>query len=340
MVRRELSPGSRKLLNSFALFATLLVFGTAGFFVVDHLDDTPEQRSLFGALYFTLIVLTTVGMEGPTSDLERKFAAVLMLVGIFLVAAAASNLVAYAIDGELNQHLQKRRLRKMIRNMDRHFIVVGYGRMGRALCNQLRDAGRDHVLIERKASLAEHARQHGIAVIEGDGTDEETLAEAGIATAAGLASCLPSDPANVFVTLTVRGLRPDMTIVARAEDPATEPKLARAGATSVICPPVVGATRLRETLIQPGVIDLLPAEHADADEIDVCNAAVARLPGLIGQSLADARITDRTELIVAAIDRAGRKTFQPDPSTVLEADDHLIAIGPEGGIERLREAFG
>ncbi len=100
----------RKLLFSLALFGSLLVFGTLGYYSVGRIDDVPGERSLLDAFYFTLVILTTVGMESPVSTFERIFSIVLMLVGIFLVAAAASNVVAFAIDGELNKHFGRRKI--------------------------------------------------------------------------------------------------------------------------------------------------------------------------------------------------------------------------------------
>lgn len=322
------------------LFASLLLFGTVGFYVVDRFDAEEGARSLADSFYFTLVVLTTVGMDGPVSQLERYFSIVLMLVGIFLAAAAASNLVAFAIDGELNKHFGRRRLEKMLRKQEAHFIVVGFGRMGRALCQQMAEKKEAFVLIERSPTLAEEAQAMDYLVVEGDATDESTLRRAGIADATGLATCLPSDPANVFVTLTARGLRPYMDIVSRAEDPLTEAKLLRAGATRVICPPVVGARRLREMLIKPMVVDLIPDTSAEAESLDVCTCRVDSLPGLMGKTLGETQFKETTGMLVAAVERNGTKTFEPSDDFILSDTDKLFTIGPDGGAERIMDAFG
>ena len=325
---------------SLALFGSLLSFGTVGYYAVSRMDDVLGERSFLDAFYFTLVVLTTVGMESPASVLERRFSTVLMLVGIFLVAAAASNVVAFAIDGELNKHFGRRKLEKLVSQLDGHFIVVGFGRMGRALCERLSDAHESFVLIERQEALAEQARAHGFLCVTGDATEESTLKAAGIERAAGLATCLPNDPANVFATLTARGMRPDMEVVARAEDPATEAKLIRAGANRVICPPVVGASRLHEMLVKPVITDLIPATSAEADLLDVCALRVGGLPGLIGKTLAEADIQGRTGMIVTAHERNGAATFSPPGTIRLERDDKLYLMGPDGGSHKLIVAFG
>lgn len=330
----------RKLLISLALFGSLLTFGTLGSYCVCRIDDVPGERSLVDAFYFTLVVLTTVGMESPVSALERVFSIVLMLVGIFLAAAAASNVVAFAIDGELNKHFGRRKLEKLVKDLDAHFIVVGFGRMGRALCDRLIEATEPFVLIERQEALAEQARARGLLCVCGDATDEDTLRAAGIERAAGLATCLPNDPANVFVTLTARGMRPAMEIVARAEDPATEAKLIRAGANRVICPPVVGAARLHEMLVKPVIADLIPATSAEADLLDVCAVNVGGLPALVGRTLAEANIQGRTGMIVAAHERDGATTFSPPDNTRLGPEDKLYLMGPDGGSRSLILVFG
>ncbi|MEO1093252.1 MAG: NAD(P)-binding protein, partial [Pseudomonadota bacterium] len=172
-------------------------------------------------------------------------------------AAAASNLVAFAVDGELNNYFVRRKLQRMIKELKNHYIVVGFGRMGVALCEELTQQDDPFVLIERDPALAAEAQERGYLTVVGDATHEDILEQAGIHRAAGLTTCLPNDPANVFVTLTARGMRPpthsptshtnspdtpaaasspDLEIVARSENPTTEAKLRRAGADRVICP--------------------------------------------------------------------------------------------------------
>lgn len=263
-----------------------------------------------------------------------------MLVGIFLAAAAASNLVAFAIDGELSKHFGRRKLDKQIASLDGHYVIVGFGRMGRSLCEQMQAKGEPYVLIERDGDKAEEAEAAGHLCIHGDATDELVLHRAAIDKAMGLATCLPNDPANVFVTLTARGIRPHMDIVARAEEPATEAKLTKAGATRVICPPVVGASRLREMLIKPVITDLIPENSAEADALDVCVFRVDALPKLVGRTLAEADITGQTGMIVTALERDKQLSFAPPSDTTLADTDRLYVMGPDGGSANLLQVFG
>jgi voltage-gated potassium channel len=317
----------------------VLLVGTIGFYIVDRIDQAEGARDLLHCFYFTLVVLTTVGMEGPESDLERIYAILLMLVGIFLAAAAASNLVAFAIDGELNRHFGRRKMQKQINAMRNHFIVVGFGRMGQALCEQMLQRGEPFVLIELDEHKADFAEEIGCYCVRGDATTVGVLESAQVQRASGIAACLPHDPANVFVTLTARGINAQADIVARAEDPATEAKLLRAGANRVICPPVVGARRLHEMLSKPDVIDLIPESNAAADQMDICSVSVNALPGLIGKMLSEVDIEQQTGMHVAAVEREGKFVFNPATDFTLLADDRLIGIGPDGGVEQLHARF-
>jgi voltage-gated potassium channel len=325
----------RKLLWSLLLFSALVVVGTIGFYVISRVGEGAAPRSLLNSLYFTIVILATVGMESPKSAMEQHFSIFLMLVGIFLAAAAVSNVVAFAIDGEFNKHFGRRKLQKQINAMKGHFIVVGFGRTGKSLCEHLMDHGKEFVLVEKNGEKIAEAEKQGIVLVHGDATDEKVLVAAGLKQAAGLATCLPHDPANVFVTLTARELMPDMEIVARSEDPATESKLRRAGATRTICPAKEGGKQLYEMLVKPPVVDLIQATRSEEENIDVCVFKVERLPKLIGKSIRDIHLASDTGMVVTALERNGKHEFLPTLDQVLEKTDKIYLIGPEGGSEKL-----
>ncbi len=325
----------KKLIISLSLFSSLLIFGTLGYYFIDRIDQVEGQRTLIDSFYFTLVVLTTVGMEGPLSSMERNFSIVVMLVGIFLAAAAASNLVAFAIDGELNKHFGRRKLLKQIKSLKNHFIIVGYGRMGKALCDQMLGMDMPFVLVELDEDKVAEAETHGILYIQGDATDEEVLLSAGLENASGLATCLPHDPANVFVTLSARQLKPEMDIVARSEDPATESKLLKAGATRTICPAKAGAHQLYEMLAKPAVVDLIRSTSSEANNLDVCAFLVEKFPNLIGKTIAESQIRENTGMAVTALEREGVHHFVPPSNMKLKATDKLFLMGPDSSTDKL-----
>jgi voltage-gated potassium channel len=328
-----------KLAINLFLSSGLLLFGSLGYYLISQNDSIPGSRTFLESIYFTLVVLTTVGMEGPLSPEERYFSILLMLVGIFLIAALASNIVSFAIDGEINKHFGRRKLQKQINALSKHFIVVGFGRMGQELCEQLTESKQPFVVVELNEEKTELADQHNYLCIRGDATDEEILKAAGLDHAAGLATCLPHDPANVFVTLTAREFRPDMEIVARSEDPASESKLRRAGANRTICPAKAGARQLYELMVKPVLVDMISSHSADRNKIDFTVFHVEKLPKLIGKSIKECEIKIKTGMVVTAIERDGEYNFSPNTDMVFKENDKVYLMGPNQHTEKLVEHF-
>lgn len=326
------SPG-RQLRISIALIVLLVLAGTVGFYWIG------EEHTIFESLYLTVIILTTVGMEAAQEN-ERPVALLLMIAGIFTTIYAAGTLVAFIIDGDLRALLGRRQLNHTLDHLRNHIIVVGYGRMGRRLCIDLHEAGVEFVLIEYDSDKTREVdEEEHYLYVNGDAMEEQILKRAGLERARGLATCLPRDEHNVFVTLTARGIRPHMQIVARSEDPRTEEKLIRAGANRVICPPELGASQVLEMLIKPTISDIIPADNAEKSDLDVCRFSVNKLPGLLGKTIKSAAILEKTGMMVAAIDRKGTRTFNPSADTPLDAECELITIGPDGSRQKMMHTF-
>jgi len=231
----------RKLIVSVVVLIALLVVGAAGFYLLG------DGRTPFQALYVTVVILTTVGMKEGSVQLnegEQVWAIVLMLVGISTALYVAGNLVAFIIEGDLRRILGRRHLQKQIEHLDSHYIVCGFGRMGRALCESLAENNVPFIVVDFDQSLMMDADELGYLYLVGDAMSEQVLYRARVQQAAGLAACLATDADNVFVTLTARGLNAELTIIARAETPSTEPKLKQAGANEVVLPANIGATRI------------------------------------------------------------------------------------------------
>ncbi len=330
-------PGAQSLrhlkLCGWLLFI-LIGGGTLGFYLTD------QEHSLFHAFYLTIIILTTVGMEAAEGP-ERVVALFLMVGGIFTTIYAAGNLVAFIIDGEINKILGKKQLKDRIEKLNQHYIIVGFGRMGRALCAALHEKGQPFILVEKDPERLAMATGLGYLYVEGDAMDEATYEAARIVQARGLATCLPSDAANVYVTLLARGFSADLNIIAREEDINTHSKLIRAGADRVVCPPVLSAGKILAMMVTP-VVD--HGEHADEVSIDtkieVHEVPVAEFPALVDRPLADNHVRTRTGMTVVAIDRGNKREMNPTALFSPLIDDRLILVGPEGGLEKMKELYG
>ena len=225
----------------FIVVAVLVAIGigTSGFRAI-------EGWSILDSLYVTVQTLTTVGYgdRAPQTTAGRVFATVFMLFGVGIVLYALTSAVQSIVQSELVATFgQRRRSRKMSKLRD-HFIICGAGRVGSHLVRSLVSARDTFIVIERDPEKVAELTNMGATVLVRDATLEESLREAGVEQARGLASCLPDDAENVYVVLTARDLNPDIHIVAPAVEEQAEPKLIRAGANRVVAPTIIGGHRM------------------------------------------------------------------------------------------------
>jgi len=195
-----------------ALLAGLTIVGAGGFFVLGQ-----GERSVFDSFWMTMQILTTVGDTGlQRTEPDRIWSFMLMVVGVMAVFYLGLNVVRFVLDGELQAFLGRRQLESKISKLDDHFIVCGFGRMGRSLCEAFQRRGAPFVVVDNADSKIEEANRLDYPYIQGDAMSDEFLEQARIRHARGLATCLPDDADNVFVTLTACDLAPKITIVAKA----------------------------------------------------------------------------------------------------------------------------
>jgi voltage-gated potassium channel len=223
----------RQLIVSVAILVMMLAVGASGFYLLgDHF-------SAFESIYVTALILTTVGMKESTVHLnfwQQLWALMVMLGGICAALYAAGNVVAFIIDGEMHRLFGRQQLQNKIERLNGHYVVCGFGRMGHALCESLAQSGAHFIVIDSNPECIKQAEASGYLHVQGDASSEEVLRMARVESARGLACCLPTDAGNVFVTLTARGINAYLSIVSKADELESDPKLRRAGADHVICP--------------------------------------------------------------------------------------------------------
>ncbi len=206
------------------------------------------------ALYFTILTVFTVGYgEVRPIDTEAlRFVTMSLIVlgcsGTIFVTGA---LVQFITFNQINEILGGRRMKSQIDELRGHIIICGFGRIGSMLAGELKAGGQRLVILERSEARHAQAQAQGYLSLIGDATEEEALRSAGIDRAHALATVLPDDAANVFITLTARSLNSSMIIIARGEAPATESKLLQAGANRVVLPTAIGAERIAEIIMYP-----------------------------------------------------------------------------------------
>ncbi len=317
-----------------AVIALMMVFvvGTAGYRLIE------EDVSIGQAAYMTIITLSTVGFGHvwELSDTGKAWTGAIIVFGILVVTIAFASLQAILVSGELRRVLGRRKLANKIGKMEGHFIVCGYGRMGKLISDYLRSHGKKVAVVETDDNRTMQAEEDGVPYVLGDATDEELLQDAGIHRAGGLITALAGDADNVFVTLTAATIRKDIPIIARAEFYESEPKLKRAGATHVVCPHAIGAIRMANLLARPAVAHLVDITTAGV-EWEIEEAQIKPNSQLTGKTLKELHIRDKLNATVIAIRKPDGKTVaNPGANAVIEEGDHLVVIGPVGIADTLR----
>lgn len=318
-------------LSAFLLLG-LVVVGAIGLMVLG-------DRTAFEATYLTVVILTTVGMEGPSNNAERAWGLFLMIAGVGTVIYATGQVVSFVIEGQLRQMIGRHKVNEQIRKLEGHDIIVGFGRMGQALCSMLSYHDRPFVLIESNPERLAMAEELGYLAVPGNAMDDQTLIHAGIDHASGLAACLPDDADNVFVALSARGLMPTLHITARCEDVSTEAKLRRAGADRVICPAVIGAHRASDHLLNPDIEEKIDLDGAWPDlEIAMVRLNQFAHPGCreLGELYP---LLGASTTVVALVAADGSRKLRPGPKTPVSLEDQVVIAGQAGLAERLVAAF-
>jgi voltage-gated potassium channel len=324
----------RKLRISLLLLLAILGFGTLGYSFF-------EEMTVFEAFYMTLITISTVGFGEikPLTEVGRFITVVVIVTGISTGTYTIGMVARIFIEGELSKFFGRRRLEKQISELKDHFIICGYGRIGRIICRELHADAIPFVVIDEDPAAAEKIAEEGYLFLQRDATLEETLEAAGIESARGIVTAVSSDANNVYITLTARGLRPDIFVLARSSDVKNEAKLKRAGATRVVSPYMIGGRRMAQVLKRPTVVDFIDiATMESALGLMMEEARVGARSGLIGKNLIESHLRQDYGVIIVAIKKlTGEMIFNPVPTETLESGDVIVVLGKKEDLKRMRE---
>jgi voltage-gated potassium channel len=303
-----------------------------------------EGWSWFDGLYMTVITLATIGYgeTHPLTPAGRAFTIILIVVGVTVFGFLISRLTQAVVETEIAAVLGRRRLFKDISQLKDHYILCGAGRVGGRVIDELKTKGVDYIVIERDEAVAEKLLTRGNLVLIGDATDETVLEGARVRSAKALITTASTDPENVYITLTARGLNPDLYIVTRANDQAAERQLLRAGANKVISPVLIGSHRMAQAALSPAVADFLElTTMTESLDLYFEQVPIARGSLLDGKQIKDSRIrSEHNAMIVAITPLEGEMIFNPNGEQTLRAGDMLIAIGTRAGLRKLAEIAG
>ncbi len=310
----------RRVLLGLLLLAVVVAIGTVGYVVLGF--------SLLDAVYQTITTISTVGFREvePLSEVGKVFTIALILSGVGTALYTLTVALETLIEGHLRDLFGRRRMHRQIDKMTDHVIVCGWGRVGQSIARYLSNAGQQLVVIDRDP---ERLPEIPYPYVQGDVTDDDTMRAAGIERARTLVAALDTDAANLYATLSGRTLRPDLFIIARARTDSSEPKLERAGANRVVNPQRIGGARMAALALQPHVAEFLDVVMHDGDlEFRLEEIELPEGSPLVGRSLRDAHIRDRTGALVLALrGDDGTFTTNPTPETEMAPGQILIAIG-------------
>lgn len=312
----------------------LLSSGTAGYMLIAGL-------SFIDALYMTIITVSTVGFREVT-DLDtagKVFTIIIILGGLSIISYALVELAAFFVDGGMRHIIRRRTMKKRIAELKDHIIVCGAGQTGASVLEQFKLAETDCVVIESDEERIRELNDSSLLFINGDATNEDVLEEAGIARARGMVCCLATDADTVYTVLTARGMNPKLQIVARAIEKGTSQKLRRAGADKTISVNELGGTRMAYLMLRPHVVSFLDAITRFDDEVlDLGEVTVQAGSALADSTLKDARLPEKTGLIIIAMRKArGKLRFNPGPKEVLSPGCSVLVLGKDDQIHKLTQ---
>jgi voltage-gated potassium channel len=325
----------RQSLRVLIAFVTALAAGTVGFHALTN-------ESWLRSLYRAVVTTTLTGLDiAPTGKGALVLTVVLVLAGLAIIAYAGAVIVEGIAGGVLTGALAERRRVRAIDRLSDHYVICGYGRVGRRVAEEFRHAGVAYVVLDRSEAAVAAANERGDLLVHGDATDDSDLTRAGIERARGLVAAADSDVDNLYVVLSAKASRPDLTIVARASDRAAEKKLLRAGADRVVLPYATAGQVMANLVLRPQVTAFLDTVMtAVGPDLQLAEIEVQSGCPVAGRTIRELRIRHETGAIVIALrKRDGSFDTTPEPDSLLEVGDVLIGVGAPDEVRRLEDLF-
>jgi voltage-gated potassium channel len=322
----------RRLLLLASGLAILLTIGASGYILIDGYPP-------FEAFYMALTTATTVGYAEirPLSTAGRIFNAFYLAISVSTVFLYIGVITQTILELELTDVFAKRRQKKMIDQLNDHYIVCGFGRVGRGAAAEMKDAGVKYLIVDRDADRVHCAMRAGMQAVQADCTQDDTLREAGVGRARGLVTALATDADNLYVILSAKAMNPNLHIATRINEEEAEVKLRRAGADVVFAPYSTAGHRLAQSLLRPHVYEFLDfTTQSIGLDVRIEQVQVSAQSALVSKMLRETQIRRDLGVIVLAIRKpGGRMSFNPSAETVVDAGDSLIVMGPPDRLAQL-----
>ena len=328
------SPSSRPKAN--LLYAAAFVGGVMAVFTVGY---RAAGWSWSDSFYMVIITAFSVGfgeVQPVTDPWLRAWTMALIVLGCTGIIFITGTLVQWLTESQIQRALGGKRMENEIEKLKNHAIICGFGRIGRMIATQLEEGGIPFVILDQAADRVAEARECGWLTMQGEATDEVVLRSAGINRARVLATVLPNDAANVFITLSARNMNPQIQIIARGEVPSTERKLLQAGANRVVLPAHIGADRIAHLILHPNARELLGGKTKSSVEfehhltelgLDMEEIEIGPHSPWLHRRVSDVEAeTAGRMLAVAILRKEGGTDLNPSPSAMLMPGDAMVVM--------------
>ncbi len=325
----------RQVARLLAAVVVTLVAGTIAF-------HETLRESWFQSFYRAVVTVTLNGLDSiPRNDGSRIVSLVLVVVGLTIIGYAGAVIVETIAGGVVTGALAERRRKRTIEQLRDHFIICGYGRVGRRVADEFRASDVPFVVLDFHEDAIAAAREDSALMVEGDATRDENLRKAGLERARGLVAASDSDADNLYVVLSARSARPDLTIVARGAGADAERKLVLAGADRVVLPYTTAGHVMANLVLKPQVTAFLDVvTTATGPDLQLAEIEVRETSSAPGRTIRELRIRHETGALVVALRKPdGSFDTTPEPDTPIEVGDVLIGVGSPDEITALEDLF-
>src|SRR3989440_1274501 len=315
--------------------AGVLTIGTLGF-------RAALNESWLQSFYRAVVSSSLTGLDTvPANDAARLLTIFLVLAGISIFAYIGSLVVEAIARGVIGGLWAERRRRRAIEALRDHYIICGFGRVGRRVAEEFRHEGAPFVVLDFSEQAKAAAEEEKVLFLEGNGTDDEDLRRAGIERARGLVAASDDDADNLYITLSARAAKEDLLIVARASTEEASKKIRLAGADRIVQPYQAAGRMMASLMLRPQVTAFVDvATSASGTDLRFEEIEVTHASGRGGKSIRDLDIRKETgALIVALRKRDGTFDTTPTPEAAVEVGDVLIAAGTEEELRALEQLF-
>jgi voltage-gated potassium channel len=321
------------VISGAVLLALVVAVGTLGYLVIE------DGWTVLDAFYMTVITITTVGYREvhPLNPAGQIFTSFLVVTGLGVLLYTLTRIGHAVFEGELVNVLGKRRMMNRIDELEGHYVICGFGKVGRPVAEGLRLEGLPFVVVENGAEVGDALTELGFLYLQGDATDESVLERAGVRRAKTLLALLPSDADNLYITIAARDLNPGIKVIARATDQSGEVRLKRAGAQDVVSPARIAGLRVLQAAVNPTAVEFMEiVTQQQALQLSLADIQVSHRSELNGRTIVECGIRGRYGVIIVAVKREKGMLFNPDPGTTITAGDVLVVLGEDMDIAQLQ----